>query len=266
MSKNILIIGLNSELAQETIKELKQKDYKIWATSRQIGMMDEKIKEIYLDICNEESFFIAKEKIKDISFDTIINFAGITIAGAVEELSEIELKKQLDVNLFGLLKIIKYFCPSLKPDGKLINISSMASYGIFPFLSPYCISKSSADILLNTYAIESNRKVISIRPGAVATKFWDKSIELNKNVFENEKTKFKKESEFLVKNAQKNSLHAKNSINVAKKIAKIIDLKHPKVVYNIGIDSKIAKLTRFLPQNIVNLIVKFALKSRVKNS
>ncbi len=265
MSKNILIVGLNSELAQETIKELKIKDYKIWATSRQIGMMDEKIKEIYLDVCNEESFFIAKEKLKDISFDTIINFTGIAIAGAVEELNEIELKKQLDVNLFGLLKIIKYFCPSLKSNGKLVNISSMASYGIFPFLSPYCISKSSADILLNTYAIESKKKVVSIRPGAVATKFWDKSIELNKKVFENEKTKFKNESDFLVKNAQKNSLHAKNSINVAKQIAKIIDLENPKTVYNIGLDSKIAKLSRFFSQNIVNSIVNLALKSRIKN-
>lgn len=266
MNKNILVIGLNSELAQETIKILKKFDYNIWATSRQIGMMDEKIKEINLDVNNEDNFILAKEKLRNIEFDVIINFAGIAIAGAVDELNETDIKKQLDINLFGLLRIIKYFCPNLKPEGRLINISSMASYGIFPFLSPYCMSKSCADILLNTYSIESGKKVVSIRPGAVATKFWDRSIELNKNIFENSKTKYQKESEFLLKNAQRNSLHANNAINVAKKIVKIIDTKNPKPVYNIGLDAKITKLTRFLPQGLVNTIIKYVLKTRINKT
>ena len=142
----------------------------------------------------------------------------------------------------------------------------MASYGIFPFLSPYCISKSAADILLNSYSIESNKKIVSIRPGAVATKFWDTSIELNKNTLENQNTKFEKEKNFLIQNAQKNSIHAKNSINVAKKIAKIIELKNPKPVYNIGLDAKISKFTRFIPQNIVNSIIKLGLKLRINKT
>lgn len=266
MSKNILLIGLNSELAQETVKILKTKDFNIWATSRQTGIMDEKIRELRLDVCHIEDFIHLKEKIKGISFDTIINFTGIAVAGAVEELNEIDIKKQLDVNLFGLLNIIKYLCPNLEPEGKLINISSMASYGIFPFLSPYCISKSAADILLNSYSIESNKKIVSIRPGAVATKFWDTSIELNKNTLENQNTKFEKEKHFLIQNAQKNSIHAKNSINVAKKIAKIIELKNPKPVYNIGLDAKISKFTRFIPQNIVNSIIKLGLKLRINKT
>ena len=145
-----------------------------------------------------------------------------------------------------------------------MNVSSMASYGIFPFLSPYCISKSSADILLNLFSIESNIKTVSIRPGAVATKFWESSIELNKNVFENNKETFTNEKDFLVQNAQKNSLHATNPIYVAKKIAQIVELKNPKNVYNIGKDAKIAKLSRFIPTDIFNPIVKFALKTRMQ--
>ena len=140
----------------------------------------------------------------------------------------------------------------------------MATYGIFPFLSPYCASKSAADILLNTYSIENNVKVVSIRPGAVATKFWETSIEINKNSLENNKEKFKKEKKFLVENANKNSLHATNPIYVAKKIAQIVELKNPKAVYNIGLDAKLAKLSRFLPQKFVNNLVKIALKIRTK--
>ena len=264
MDKNILVIASTSELAQRTIDELKHQGYKIFATSRHdAGVMDKDVLEFKLDVSDEYNFIHLKEKLSNYKFDTIINFAGIAIAGAVDELNEIELKKQLDINLFGLLRIIKYLCPLLDEKGKLINVSSMATYGIFPFLSPYCISKSSADILLNTYSIETGVKTVSIRPGAVATKFWEASIELNKNTFEKE-SKYNKEKEFIVKNANNNSLHAMNPIAIAKKIARIVNLKNPKPVYNIGLDSKLTKCTRFLPQKIINCLVRFVLKMRIK--
>ena len=266
MDKNILIIGLNSEIAQNVINELKRNNWNIYATSRQVSLMEDKVHEYRLDVSKEEDFIHLKECFNNIKFDVILNFTGIAVASPVEELQESELKKQLDVNLFGLLRIIKYFAPSLKEDGRLINTSSMASYGVFPFISPYCLSKASADILLNSYAIESGKRVVSIRPGAVATKFWDASIENNKACFENDKEKFKKEKEFLAQNAQKNSLKALNPIYVAKKIANIIELKNPSLVYNIGLDSKIAKLSRFLPQRIINKIIKIGLKTRLKRT
>lgn len=264
MDKNILIIGLNSEIAQYTIAELKQNNWNIYATSRQIGLMDENVREFNLDVTNEMDFIHLKEKFKEFKFDVILNFAGIAIAGAVEELNELELKKQFDVNFFGLLRIIKYLAPNLNKDGRLINISSMASYGIFPFLAPYCASKAAADILLNSYSIENGVKVVSIRPGAIATKFWETSIELNKNTFELDNEKYKSEKEFLVKNANRNSLHAINPIYVAKKIAHIVELKNPKPVYNIGLDAKFAKLTRFVSQRWINVLIKLVLKYRVK--
>ena len=264
MDKNILIIGFNSELAQNTIRELKQYNWNIYATSRQVDAMDDRVQEFNLDVSNEINFIHLREKFRDIKFDVILNFAGIAIAGAVEELDELELKKQFDVNLFGLLRIIKYFAPNLTKDGRLINVSSMASYGIFPFLSPYCASKSAADILLNSYGIEKNVKVVSIRPGAVATKFWESSIELNKKTFDEKSKNYSNEKKFLVENANRNSLHALNPIYVSKKIAQIVELKNPKPVYNIGLDAKIAKFTRFIPQNLVNWIVKNILKIRTQ--
>lgn len=265
--KTVLITGASSELAQDTIKELFRRGFKIYAATRQVDVLDKNIHCFHLDVAQELDFIHLKEKIKDLKFDVILNFAGIAVAGAVEELNEIEVKKQLDINLFGLLKIIKHICPNLKEKGRLINISSVASYGIFPFLSPYSISKASADILLNTYSLETGVKTVSIRPGAVATKFWDSSIELNKNALKSQtiigEAKYDREKKFLLENAKKNSLHSLNPIYVAKKIADIVEKKNPKLVYNIGLESKIAKVARFLPAKLVNSIIRLILKIRV---
>jgi len=265
-SLKILIIGSSSELAKDTINELNKRGHKIYSTNRQVDLIEENVQSFHLDVVKELDFIHLKEKFNDLKFDVIINFTGIAVAGAVVELDEKDIKSQLEVNFFGLFRIIKYLSSNLVENGKLVNISSMASYGVFPFLSPYSISKMAADILLNSFSIESNVKTVSIRPGAIATKFWDSSIELNKKIFEKSQTKtpqFEKEKKFLLENAKKNSLHSLNSIYAAKKIADIAEKKNPKPVYNIGLDSKIAKLSRFLPQNIINALIKMTLKNKL---
>ena len=71
MSKNILIIGSNSELAQDTISELKVRNYNIHATSRRVDLIDEKVFIYNLDVTNEMDFISLREKISNIQFDTI---------------------------------------------------------------------------------------------------------------------------------------------------------------------------------------------------
>ena len=73
MRKNILIIGINSELALRTLEELNKDEYKIYATSRHVGLINENITEFNLDINNEMDFIKLKEKIHNIKFSTIIN-------------------------------------------------------------------------------------------------------------------------------------------------------------------------------------------------
>ena len=265
MKKDVLVIGANSEIAQRTIEEMKNDRFNIYATSRhKAELPDKKVTFFHLDVEVELDFIRLKEYINNLKFDTIIYFPGIAIAGGVVELEELKIKKQLEVNFFGLLRTIKHLTPYLKDKGKLIYVSSMATYGVFPFLSPYCISKASSDILLNSFTLETGIKTVSLRLGAIATKFWENSIKINDEQLKSEN--YKKEKEFLIKNAQKNSLHAKNPIATAKKIAEIIELNNPKPVYNIGFDAKMTKLTRFLPCNLINFLIRFILKKRIEKS
>ena len=116
-------------------------------------------------------------KSKTDKIDTIINVAGCVIAGLIERIDIDDLRKQFEVNTFSHLDLTQRLLPLLKKDGKIINISSMASFGIFPFVAPYCASKRALDILFNSLAVESNIKVVSVKPGVIATPLWDKSNE-----------------------------------------------------------------------------------------
>ena len=41
-------------------------------------------------------------------------------------------------------------------NGRIINVSSMASFGLFPFISPYCASKRCLDMFFNSFSLDSS--------------------------------------------------------------------------------------------------------------
>ena len=262
--ENILIIGANSGIGKETALLAVDLGYKIYATARsELTFSHPNITPFKLDVCDKKSINEVAAQIGKI--EAIINFAGVAISSPVEFLDEKQLQKQFDVNLFGLLGVIQSFYPKLIPSGRIINVSSMASFGIFPFISPYCASKAAGDILLNTLGVETGTKIISIKPGAVKTGFWDASLKINQENFENFSQKYEKEREFLIANAKKNTNKGLEAKTVAKVIIKALRAKNPKPSYSIGFDAHMAQFASILPKSFVNMLVKMVLKSRIKN-
>ena len=124
----------------------------------------------YLDYSNQDTIVAAANYIKNkcTQIDTLVNIAGCVVAGPIERISIAELRRQFDVNVFGHIELMQNLSDFLA-NGKIINISSMASFGNFPFISPYCASKRALDIFFNAYAVENkkNISVISIKPGVM---------------------------------------------------------------------------------------------------
>ena len=137
----------------------------------------------------------------------------------------------------------------------------MASFGIFPFVSPYCASKRALDILFNAFMLENKRniKVISIKPGVIATPLWSKSVKENSETINNS-VDYKNESEYLKNNALDNEKHGLSVNKVVKTVVKADKLKNPKPSYCVGIDSIGASFVSVLPQSVQNKIINFKLK------
>ena len=66
--------------------------------------------------------------------DVLINAAGCVAAGPVEFLDTDRLRYQFEVNTFSHIEFMQKLLPILD-NSKIINISSMSSFGIFPFVS-----------------------------------------------------------------------------------------------------------------------------------
>lgn len=228
--------------------------------------MSSNIRPFYVDYARPETVSQATNYIRSQvdKIDTLINVAGCVVAGPIEKISIDELRRQFNVNVFGHIEMMQGLV-NLLNDGKIINVSSMASYGIFPFISAYCASKRALDMFFNSFLIENKRniKVISIKPGVIVTPLWEKSIKENFASLENCQG-YEKEMDFLSKNAQKNETKGLDVSKVVELILKVDRDKNPKPSYTVGRDAFFAKQIAKLPQSIINALVKLGLKFRMK--
>ena len=119
------------------------------------------------------------------TLDGLINNAGIAISGPLLYLPLDLMRKQFEVNLFGLLAVTQAFAPLLGVDrnrqgkpGRIINISSVAGKIGSPFVGAYVASKHALEGLSETLRRELmlfGIDVILVGPGAIRTPIWGKA-------------------------------------------------------------------------------------------
>ena len=158
-NKTYIITGATSGIGKALVEVL-SKDNIVYAGFRSEKKAEElikissNIKPFYVDYAKPETIGKAVEEIKTTckKVDTLINIAGCVVAGPVETVSVNEIRRQFNVNVFGHIEFTQGLL-ELMDNGKIINISSMASFGIFPFISQYCASKRALDMFFNSLLI-----------------------------------------------------------------------------------------------------------------
>jgi NAD(P)-dependent dehydrogenase (short-subunit alcohol dehydrogenase family) len=115
----------------------------------------------------------------------LVNNAGIAVPGPLLHLDTDELRRQFEVNFFGVHNVTRAFADLLGADkartgkpGRIVMISSVGGQNGAPFVGPYAASKFAMEGYsqslrreLMLYGID----VIVIGPGAIATPIWDKA-------------------------------------------------------------------------------------------
>lgn len=268
MKKTYVITGSTSGIGKALLEAL-VKDNIVFAGYRNEKYAKdlERIGAIPFYIDMEKKETIARTaafiKSKTETIDTLINVAGCVVAGVMEKLPVDNIRKQFEVNTFSHLDFTQRLLPLLN-NAKVINISSMASFGIFPFVAPYCASKRALDILFNAMSVESGLKVVSVKPGVIATPLWDKSIELNKDAINNSQD-YDKEMKYMVANAKKNGTKGLSVNKVVNLVLKVDKMNNPKPSYTVGFDAKIAEIVSKLPQDIINILIRNGIKSKISS-
>jgi NAD(P)-dependent dehydrogenase (short-subunit alcohol dehydrogenase family) len=144
---------------------------------------------LQVDITKEESVKEAVGKAVEQfgRLDVVVNNAGYSLFGSMEEVSAAEFSQSLDVNVVGPVNVIRAVMPYLREQrsGHVINISSLAGYLGFGNAASYCTAKFAMIGLSESLAEEVKAfgiKVTVVAPGYFRTSFLDKgSLVIAKN-------------------------------------------------------------------------------------
>lgn len=108
--------------------------------------------------------------------DIILNNAGYSLVGTIEEASAEDVRAMYDTNIFGALSVIQTALPLLRKQGggHILGVSSNLGHVTLPVIGYYSSSKWAFEAIHESLAAEVkafNINVTIIEPGAYATEF-----------------------------------------------------------------------------------------------
>jgi NAD(P)-dependent dehydrogenase (short-subunit alcohol dehydrogenase family) len=183
MTKNWFITGTSRGFGREWAAAALERGDRVAATARDTAALDDLVQRygdaivpIALDVTDRDACFAAVQSAADAlgSLDVVVNNAGYGHFGFVEELSEQEIRDQMETNFFGLLWITQAALPILRVQrtGHLVQVTSIGGISAFPGIGAYHASKWAVEGLTQSLAAEVKDfgiKVTLVEPGGFAT-------------------------------------------------------------------------------------------------
>jgi NAD(P)-dependent dehydrogenase (short-subunit alcohol dehydrogenase family) len=178
------VTGSSRGLGRQFVEAALSRGDKVAATARTVGSLDELVATygdavlpLEMDVTDKAAVVECVKRAGEHfgRLDVIVNNAGYAQIGAIEELTERELRDQLETNLFGAVWVIQAVLPYLREQGAghIIQLSSAAGLITMPLGGAYHVSKWAVEALNETLAREVadfGIKVTVIEPAGFATR------------------------------------------------------------------------------------------------
>lgn len=189
-NKNILLTGASGVLGEAILADLINGEANVYAITSNNKSLQQlcnkfsnKFKGVSCDLLNENDTKQMCEEILNVSnIDIIINCAGITSDGNIDDINSEDFYKVFNLNLFATYRIIKYVLPSMKKNkngGVILNIASTLGVRAVPNCIAYSTSKAALIHFSKCLSLELapwKIRVNSISPGYFISK-------INENTF-----------------------------------------------------------------------------------
>jgi short-subunit dehydrogenase len=187
-SKTVLITGATAGIGRFTALHLAKLGHHVIASGRKLAELQKlkaegasyKLDTVLLDVTSATSIAAAVVEIDGLTGgkgpDVLVNNAGFGILGPTSEISESEMRRQYETNVFGLMNVTRAFLPKMmeRRAGRIINLSSVGGRITLPYFGVYNSTKYAVESLSDALRYELrpfNIDVAMIEPGIIRTNF-----------------------------------------------------------------------------------------------
>jgi NAD(P)-dependent dehydrogenase (short-subunit alcohol dehydrogenase family) len=198
----------------------------------------------------------------------LVNNAGIAVAGPLEGVPLDEVRRQYEVNVFGLLAVTQALLEPLRVGrGRIVNVGSIGGRIGTPFVGPYSSSKAAVRALSAALRRELRPwgiHVALVEPGALDTPIWrkgeDHADETLDALPERVRTLYARQLDALANGVRKIAANADPPELAAEAIAHALTAERPRALYTVGREARIqGALHAALPARAFDALVARAL-------
>lgn len=191
MTKTIFITGASSGIGKATAKRFRSEGWNVVATMRNVDdgqdfRGDDGYLVTRLDLMDPTSITAAVAAATDRfgTIDVLLNNAGYGAYGPLEATPMEKLRRQMEVNFFGLVATMQAVLPFMRAakSGTIINVSSVGGRMCYPLGALYHGSKWAVEGLSEAVSYELlplGIRVKLVEPGGVKTDFAGRSFDFS---------------------------------------------------------------------------------------
>lgn len=248
--RSVLVTGTSSGIGQSIALELAKGEWRVYASMRNLerkGALEsalaaagvrERVEIVELDVTDPASAQRALAQVLSETggtLDALINNAGVSVAGAFEDLSEDDVRRVMETNFFGVLSLTRQVLPVMRArrQGRLVFITSEAAFFGLPANSVYSASKWAVEGWAESLAYDLapfGIDVVLVEPGPYRTPIW----QTTKRVIPPDSAYAPLMRQVSAAGDSHAALVARDPIEVARKVARILDARRPRFRNPVG--------------------------------
>ena len=184
VSKAVLITGCSSGIGRAAAERLAGRGWSVYASARRPESIEDLsacgCRLLQLDVTDEASMRAAVQQVEDEqgAVGVLVNNAGYSQGGPIEQVSMQAVRRQFETNVFGLIYLTQLVLPKMRAQrwGRIVNIGSMGGRLTFPGGGLYHASKYALEAISDALRFEVRGfgiDVIVLQPGLILTHFGE---------------------------------------------------------------------------------------------
>jgi NAD(P)-dependent dehydrogenase (short-subunit alcohol dehydrogenase family) len=184
---NVVVTGASTGIGQATALRLARAGWHVLAGVRKaadgeaLAAQVATIEPVLIDVADGATIAAAAEQVGGRPLTGLVNNAGIALGGPLEYFPIDDLRRQLEVNVVGLVATTQAMLPAIRRGtGRIVNIGSVGGRVSSGFVGPYNASKFALEALTDALRQELSPwgiRVVVVEPGAVSTPIWGKGAD-----------------------------------------------------------------------------------------
>jgi len=268
-TKKVLVTGANSGIGLATVLEAARRglqpvgsvrsEAKAEVVAKAAADAGVQVETVILDVTDADR---CAEVIQQVSPWGLVNNAGYSGTGAVEDVPDEEVRQQLEAMVVAPMRLARLAVPAMRAagDGRIVNVSSIYGRTTTPLTGWYQASKHALEAVSDALRMEvasDGIKVVLVEPGGFKTGIWEDN---QRDVARRGDSRYRSAYERTLQLTRLSQPVMGDPAQCARVIVRALQSRAPRARYLVGYDAQtLALLDPFTPTALKDRLTRLTL-------